>query len=105
MPCSSLSAMHPGVSMQSRLSCETAARPCRAISGFSHRSNSAHAHSHGSELSETRLRVRGVETILNEKGYVDSATLDAYETKIGPHNRARVMAKAWRAPLAYGSKL
>jgi nitrile hydratase subunit alpha len=58
-----------------------------------------HDHAHGSELSETQLRVRALETILTEKGYVDSAALDriveAYETRIGPHIGARVVAKAW----------
>lgn len=56
-------------------------------------------HDHGSELSEMQVRVRALETILTEKGYVDSSALDliveAYETKIGPHNGARVVAKAW----------
>ena len=56
-----------------------------------------HAHEHGSELSETQLRVRALETILTEKGYVDPAALDAivetYETKVGPRNGARVVAK------------
>ena len=56
-------------------------------------------HSHGSELSEMQLRVRALETILTQKGYVDPAALDviveAYETKIGPHIGARVVAKAW----------
>ena len=56
-------------------------------------------HHHGSELSEMQLRVRALETVLAEKGYVDRAALDlmieAYETKIGPHNGARVIAKAW----------
>ncbi len=46
-----------------------------------------------------QLRVRALETILAEKGYVDPKALDliieAYETKIGPHNGARVVAKAW----------
>ena len=59
-------------------------------------------HEHGSELSETQLRVRALETILTEKGYVDPAALDAiietYETKIGPHNGARVVARAWADP-------
>jgi nitrile hydratase len=59
----------------------------------------AHDHDHGSELSETQRRVRALETILVEKGYVDPAALDAlietYETKVGPHNGARVVAKAW----------
>jgi nitrile hydratase len=61
-----------------------------------------HAHGHGSELSEMQLRVRALESVLTEKGYVDSSTLDAiieaYETKIGPHNGARVVAKAWTDP-------
>ena len=61
-----------------------------------------HDHGHGSELSEMQLRVRALETILIEKGYVDPAALDliieAYETKIGPHNGARVVAKAWSDP-------
>jgi nitrile hydratase len=61
-----------------------------------------HEHEHGSELSETQLRVRALETILTEKGYVDPAALDAiveaYETKIGPRNGARVVAKAWVDP-------
>src|SRR6201986_551753 len=55
-------------------------------------------HDH-SELSEIELRVRALETVLTEKGYVEPAALDAivqaYETKIGPHNGARVVAKAW----------
>jgi nitrile hydratase len=58
-----------------------------------------HDHDHGSELSEMQLRVRALETVLAEKGYVDPAALDliieAYETKIGPHNGAQVVAKAW----------
>jgi nitrile hydratase len=61
-----------------------------------------HHHDHGSELSEMQIRVRALETILTEKGYVDPATLDAiieaYETRIGPHNGARVVAKAWVDP-------
>jgi nitrile hydratase len=59
-------------------------------------------HEHGSELSETQLRVRALETVLTEKGYIDPAALDliieAYETKVGPHNGARVVAKAWSDP-------
>ncbi|MFN4017726.1 MAG: nitrile hydratase subunit alpha [Reyranella sp.] len=58
-----------------------------------------HDHEHGSELSEMQLRVRALETILTEKGYVDAAALDSiietYETKIGPHIGARVVARAW----------
>lgn len=64
----------------------------------------AHDHDHheGSELSEMDLRVRALETVLVEKGYVDPAALDhiveMYETKIGPHIGARVVAKAWNDP-------
>jgi len=61
-----------------------------------------HDHHHGSELSETQLRVRALESVLSEKGYIDPAALDAiveaYETKVGPHNGARVVAKAWVEP-------
>jgi nitrile hydratase subunit alpha len=57
---------------------------------------------HSSELSEMQLRVRALETVLTEKGYVDPAALDAiieaYETKVGPHIGARVIAKAWSDP-------
>src|SRR6202007_3251257 len=59
-------------------------------------------HEHGSELSEMQLRVRALETVLAEKGYIDPAALDsiieAYETKVGPHTGARVVAKAWSDP-------
>ena len=49
-----------------------------------------HSHHHGSELSPIEARVRALESILVEKGYVDPAALDAivdtYETRIGPHH-------------------
>jgi nitrile hydratase len=59
-----------------------------------------HDHSHeGSHLDDMELRVRALETLLIEKGYVDPAALDVfietYETKIGPRNGAKVVAKAW----------
>ena len=61
-----------------------------------------HDHEHGSELSETQLRVRALETVLTEKGYIDPSALDVivetYETKVGPRNGARVVAKAWSDP-------
>jgi nitrile hydratase len=61
-----------------------------------------HDHDHGSELSEMQLRVRALETVLTQKGYVEPAALDliieAYETKIGPRNGAQVVAKAWADP-------
>ncbi|MGE5103693.1 MAG: nitrile hydratase subunit alpha [Betaproteobacteria bacterium] len=47
-------------------------------------------------------RVRALESLLVEKGYVDRATLDelieTYETRIGPRNGARVVARAWTDP-------
>jgi nitrile hydratase subunit alpha len=59
-------------------------------------------HEHSSELSEMQLRVRALETVLAEKGYIDPAAIDAiieaYETKVGPHIGARVVAKAWSDP-------
>ncbi len=61
-----------------------------------------HHHGEGSELSEMELRVRALESLLIEKGYVEPEALDAlidtYETKIGPRNGAAVVAKAWSDP-------
>ncbi len=70
---------------------------------------SQHHHDHDrSELSETELRVCALETILTEKGYVDPAALglliETYETKVGPRNGARVVARAWSDP-AYRARL
>ncbi len=68
----------------------------------SHDDDHEHHHEHGSELSETQLRVRALETVLTEKGYIEPAAIDAiieaYETKIGPRNGAVVIAKAWVDP-------
>jgi nitrile hydratase len=71
--------------------------------GDHHGDHQHHAHGeHGSDLSEMQLRVRALESILTQKGYVDPAALDliidAYETRIGPHNGARAVAKAWADP-------
>ena len=62
-----------------------------------------HDHDHGhSELGEMDVRVRALETLLTEKGYVDPAALDelidTYQTRIGPRNGARVVATAWTDP-------
>src|SRR5262245_14288672 len=61
-----------------------------------------HSNDHGSELSEMQLRVRALESILVEKGYIEPAAIDelieTYEKKIGPQNGARVVAKAWVDP-------
>jgi nitrile hydratase subunit alpha len=67
-----------------------------------------HDHDHGSHLPDVELRVRALETILVDKGYVDAKALDllieTYETKVGPHNGAKVVAKAWSDP-AYKARL
>jgi len=56
-------------------------------------------HSDHSELGEMDVRVRALRTVLAQKGYIDPAALDVlietYETKIGPRNGARVVARAW----------
>jgi nitrile hydratase len=66
-------------------------------------------HDHGSELSEMDLRVRALQTILVEKGYVETAALDHiiedYETRIGPHIGANAIAKAWTDPMFKASLL
>ena len=68
---------------------------------------SEHEHDHPdhgdhSELGAMDVRVRALETILTAKGYVDPAALDilidTYQTRIGPRNGARVVARAWVDP-------
>lgn len=63
------------------------------------------AHSHDpahSHLDGMDVRVRALETLLTQKGYVDPSALDriieTYETRVGPHNGAAVVAKAWAEP-------
>ena len=65
-----------------------------------HDHKGAHDHHHDhSHLSDTALRVRSLETVLTEKGYVDPAALntliDIYENQVGPKNGASVVARAW----------
>ncbi len=61
-----------------------------------------HDHGEGSALPDVALRVRALESLLVEKGYVDPAALDelidTYETKVGPRNGARIVARAWAEP-------
>jgi len=61
-----------------------------------------HDHDDHSHLSKIELRVRALESLLVEKGYVDPAAIDAlvetYEVKVGPRNGAKVVAKAWADP-------
>ena len=57
---------------------------------------------HGAPLSEVELRVRALESLLVDKGLVEPAALDAlidtYETKVGPRNGAKIVARAWVDP-------
>ena len=68
----------------------------------------SHDHAHQDVPSDLTLRVKSLESLLVEKGFVDPATLDvlvdAYEHKLGPRNGARVIAKAWADP-AYKKRL
>jgi nitrile hydratase len=68
----------------------------------------AHDHDHQAVPSDPALRVKALESLLVEKGLIDrpalDAVVDAYETKIGPRNGARVVAKAWVDP-AYKKRL
>ena len=66
----------------------------------------SHDHDHPddpSHLDTMDLRVRALETVLTQKGYIDPAALDVlvdtYQTKIGPRNGARVVARAWADPV------
>ena len=59
-----------------------------------------HHHPHGNRpLTDPELRVKALEQVLTEKGLIDPLAVDAlieiYETKVGPHNGARVVARAW----------
>lgn len=67
-----------------------------------HHHHDDHDHHHDNHYSDMQARVRALETVLTEKGLIDPAALDAivetYETKIGPRNGARVVAKAWSDP-------
>ncbi len=59
-----------------------------------------------SELSDVERRVRALETVLTQKGYIDPPALDVlidtYQTKVGPRNGARVVARAWVDPAFRG---
>ena len=72
------------------------------------KSENHHDHEHQAVPSDATLRVKALESLLVEKGFVDPAALDAlvdtYENKIGPRNGARVVARAWTDP-AYKKRL
>jgi nitrile hydratase len=64
--------------------------------------SSDHDHDEMSELSGPVLRVKALESVLTEKGLVDPQALDllidTYQTKIGPRNGAKIVARAWLDP-------
>src|SRR5262249_18370570 len=68
-----------------------------------HHGHDQHQHHDHSELDGMELRVRALRTVLSRKGYIDQAALDVlidtYETRIGPRNGARVVARAWVDPV------
>lgn len=78
------------------------------MSGHDHHHHHDHDHDHDNHFTPIEARVKALESLLVEKGYVDPAALDAivetYETKVGPRNGARVVAKAWSDP-AYAQRL
>ncbi|MEO1017574.1 MAG: nitrile hydratase subunit alpha [Pseudomonadota bacterium] len=61
-----------------------------------------HDHHHQHLPSDPALRVKALETVLTEKGLIDPAAIDAvieaYEHRVGPHNGAKVVARAWADP-------
>jgi nitrile hydratase len=61
-----------------------------------------HGHHHDNHYSDMQARVKALETVLTEKGLIDPQAIDVivdtYQTKIGPRNGARVVAKAWSDP-------
>jgi len=67
----------------------TPAYPCRAVGATE-------------PGPDAELRVRSLEALLVEKGLVEPAALDeivdTYENRVGPHNGARVVARAWVDP-------
>ncbi len=67
-----------------------------------HDQGHGHDHHHDNHYSDMQARVKALETVLTEKGLIDPAAIDAivdtYQTKVGPRNGARVVAKAWSDP-------
>ncbi|EQB2491563.1 nitrile hydratase subunit alpha [Klebsiella michiganensis] len=61
-----------------------------------------HDHDHTQPPVDIELRVRALESLLQEKGLIDPAALDelidTYEHKVGPRNGAQVVARAWSDP-------
>jgi len=57
---------------------------------------------HPAELAPIEARVAAIESVLVEKGIIDTAALDAivqnFEDNLGPMNGAKVVARAWSDP-------
>src|SRR6267143_205863 len=73
-----------------------------------HHHDDEHVREHERPLSGPALRAKALESLLVEKGLVDPKALDelidTYETKVGPRNGARIVARAWANP-AYKKRL
>src|SRR2546427_13114709 len=73
-----------------------------------HHHDEEHVREHERPLSGPALRAKALESLLVEKGLVDPKALDelidTYETKVGPRNGARIVARAWANP-AYKKRL
>ncbi|HKB73112.1 MAG TPA: nitrile hydratase subunit alpha, partial [Burkholderiales bacterium] len=67
-----------------------------------HHHDDDHVREHDRPLSGPALRAKALESLLVEKGLVDPKALDqlidTYETKVGPRNGARIVARAWMDP-------
>lgn len=61
-----------------------------------------HQHLHSHLPSESALRIKALESLLVDKGLIDSRSIDAwveiYSEEIGPKRGAKVVAKAWIDP-------
>jgi nitrile hydratase subunit alpha len=72
------------------------------MSEHHHGGGDGNHHHHDNHFTDMEARVKALETVLTEKGLIDPAAIDAivetYETKVGPRNGARVVAKAWSDP-------
>ena len=55
----------------------------------------AHDHDHGSDLSPIEARVRALESLLTEKGYIDPAALDALVETLRDQGRPACTAPGW----------
>ena len=64
-----------------------------------HEGHIDHEHSH---LSDLQIRVKALETVLDQKGYIDKKVIDQiiehFESKVGPHIGAAIIARAWVDP-------